>query len=227
MRTMIPDVAFDLTLEHGRCVGVRIPSEEATLDALVESALSPEQRIRARGLPILRRRTWVGGRAAMREVLERLGAGSHAVAADDRGAPVLPAGFAGSITHKEGLAVALLAVESTARVGVDLEMDVPRSQDLSSRILTDGEAAELAALDAVALAREVLLRFSAKEAVYKALDPFVRRYVGFKEVSVSTRADGTARVTTHLEQQEGPFAIDVHWRRFDGIVLTTARVTPP
>ncbi len=218
------DIAFDLTLEHGRCVGVRIPAEETALDALAE-ALSPAERARAAGMPLPRRRTWVGGRAAMRQALDRLGLTPVAIASDDRGAPVLPASIAGSITHKEDLAAALVASESLARIGVDLELDVVRSLDIAPRVLTPGEIAEIAHLDANDRAREVLLRFSAKEAVYKALDPFVRRYVGFGEVAVSPREDGTAVVLPGLPAHEGPFAIDVRWRRFDGIVLTTARVT--
>jgi enterobactin synthetase component D len=217
------DIAFDLTLEHGTCVGVRIPAAGAELDALAE-ALSPEERARAAGMPPLRRRTWVGGRAAMREALGRAGLAQVGVPSDDRGAPILPTGIAGSITHKENLAAALVARESSARVGVDVELDIVRSQDIASRVLTPGEVAEIAHLDERARAREVLLRFSAKEAVYKALDPFVRRYVGFGEVAVSPREDGTARVTPGLPAGEGPFAIEVRWRRFDGIVLTTARV---
>jgi len=109
-------------------------------------------------------------------------------------------------------------------VGVYVEHDVPGQQDISSRVLADDEAFELAAHDPLARAREVLLRFSAKEAIYKALDPFVRRYVGFKEVSVVTHPGGGARVTSRLRDGEGPFAIEVRWQRFDGIVLTTARV---
>ena len=97
----------------------------------------------------------------------------------------LAAGVAGSITHKEGLAAALVALESRARVGVDLELDVVRTLDIASRVLTTGELAGIAPLDAIERAREVLLRFSAKEAVYKALDPFVRRYVGFRRSRVS------------------------------------------
>ncbi len=224
---MASDIAFDLTLAHGRCVGVRIPVEGAALDELVDTMLAPEEQTLAMGLPILRRRTWAGGRAAMREVLARVGVRPSALLADDRGAPLLPAGVAGSITHKEGVAAALVAFEPRVRIGVDLEMDVARSHDLSSLILADDEIAELADVEGGALGREVLLRFSAKEAVYKAIDPFVRRYVGFKEVSVSTRRDGTADVTTRFDRAEGPFAIEVHWRRFDGIVLTTARVSPP
>jgi len=143
------DIAFDLALEHGRCVGVRIPTADAALDALA-GALSPAERSRAAGMPMPRRRTWVGGRAAMREALDRLGLTPVAIASDDRGAPVLPAGVTGSITHKEGLAaalvalVALVAPASSARVGVDVEHDIVRSQDIASRILTPAELAEMA-----------------------------------------------------------------------------------
>jgi 4'-phosphopantetheinyl transferase EntD len=218
------DVAFDIELEHGRCVGVRIPEGDAAVAALGET-LAREEAAFARTLPPLRRRTWIGGRVALREALARAGFEvTTPVPADDRGAPVLPPGISGSVTHKEGLAAALVARATGARVGVDLEHDVVGKQDIASHILADDEVAELSPLDAPSRAREVLLRFSAKEAIYKALDPFVRRYVGFKEVSVVTQPDGGARVTSRLRDSEGPFAIDVRWRRFDGIVLTTARV---
>src|ERR1019366_6126435 len=101
--------------------------------------------------------------------------------------------------------------------------DVARPLDIASRVLRDAELDELDGLDAAERAREVLLRFSAKEAIYKALDPFVRRYVEFKEMSVSPRPGGTALVTPYLRDGEGPFVIEVRWRRVDGIVLTTAR----
>lgn len=219
------DIAFDLALEHGRCLGVRIPGDDAALDALAE-AVSPEERSRAASMPGLRRRTWLGGRAAMHEALSRLGVTPVAVPSDDRGAPILPAGLAGSITHKERVAAALVAHESTARVGVDVEMDVPRSPDIGRRVLTADEMAEIAPMAEDERAREVLLRFSAKEAIYKALDPFVRRYVGFLEVALTPRPDGTAVVVQALRENEGPFAVEVRWRRFDGLVLTTARVLP-
>jgi 4'-phosphopantetheinyl transferase EntD len=90
--------------------------------------------------------------------------------------------------------------------------------------LTGRELAEIAHLSGEERGREVLLRFSAKEAVYKAIDPFVRRYVGFLEVEVSPRPDGSAAFASLLPIGEGPFVVDVRWRRFDGVVLTTARV---
>jgi 4'-phosphopantetheinyl transferase EntD len=120
--------------------------------------------------------------------------------------------------------VALVACESDLRVGVDVEADEPGSIDISSKVIADDEMADLAPLGALERAREVLLRFSAKEAIYKALDPFVHRFVGFKEVSVAPQADGRADVRLHLDNNEGPFAVEVRWRRFDALVLTTARV---
>ena len=84
--------------------------------------------------------------------------------------------------------------------------------------------AAIAGLEGDERQRAILLRFSAKEAIYKALDPFVRRYVDFKEVALTPRSDGGADVTMHLREGEGPFVVEAQWRRFDGIVLTTARV---
>jgi enterobactin synthetase component D len=217
------DISFDLRLDHGRCVGVRLPDARGAIDGLVESALAPEERVHAETLSVLRRRTWVGGRVALRLALSRSGLDAPAVLADARGAPMLPAGVSGSISHKDSLAVALVD-RGAGRVGVDVEIDGVRSRDIASRVLTDEEVTEIAALDDAARAREVLLRFSAKEAIYKALDPFLQRYVGFKEVSVVPRAGGEAHVQARLRVSEGPFTIEARWLRFDGLILTTARV---
>jgi phosphopantetheine--protein transferase-like protein len=117
-----------------------------------------------------------------------------------------------------------VAREAFARLGVDIEDDVVGSLDISRRVLSHQEVEELAPLAPGPRAREVLLRFSAKEALYKALDPFVQRYVAFGEVSISPQVDGTTRVALHLAGSEGPFSVDVRWLRVESIVLTTARV---
>ncbi|MBV9947319.1 MAG: 4'-phosphopantetheinyl transferase superfamily protein [Myxococcales bacterium] len=225
---MPAEIAFDLALEHGRCVGVRLPESGADVDALASEWLAPGERAFAESLSPLRRRSWVGGRAALRATLQRLGLVCPAVLADARGAPALPEGILGSISHKQRLAVALVAGGGPGEaLGVDLEVDAPARVDIASRVLTLEEAEELAGLDAMARAREVILRFSAKESIYKALDPFVRRYVDFLEVSLRPRPDGSAEVVARLRQGEGPFMIEPRWRRLDGLVLTTARVTFP
>jgi enterobactin synthetase component D len=218
-----PDVAFDLPLEHGRCVGVKLPKLPAQVDALAETLL-PAERTLAAGLGEVRRRTWVGGRVAMRQALLRARIEAPAVLSDPRGAPLLPPGVSGSISHKTQRATAIVAREPFARLGVDIEDDVVGSLDISRRVLSHQEVEELASLAPGPRAREVLLRFSAKEALYKALDPFVQRYVAFGEVSISPQVDGTTRVALHLAGNEGPFSVDVRWLRLESIVLTTARV---
>lgn len=224
MPRVIPDVAFDLELPHGRCVGVRLPEAVGVVEALAERALLPEERAHAATLGAVRRRTWMGGRIALRQALVREGIDAPPVLADGRGAPALPPGVAGSISHKEDMAVAIVAREPSAKLGVDIERDAPGKLDISRKVLTDEELAELARLGSAERAREVLLRFSAKEAIYKALDPFVQRYVAFREVALTLRADGTSVVTPRLPAAEGAFAIDARWMRRDGAILTTARV---
>jgi enterobactin synthetase component D len=221
-----PEIVFDRVSEHGLALAVRIPPEPEAADALGDGILVEGERAFAAGLLPLRRRTWIAGRVATRMALLRLGLAAPAVLADERGAPLLPATLAGSISHKNDIAVALVAPcpSRGARIGVDIEMDAVGKIDISSCVLTVEEQAELAPLTAEARAREVLLRFSAKEAIYKALDPFVHRYVGFRELSVSLDAQGGGRVTSHLPRGEGPFAFCVRWWRFAGVVLTTARV---
>lgn len=220
---MTLDIAFRLDLAHGVCVGVRLPSELPE-DALAQVA--PEERAFALTLSPLRRRGYVGGRVAMRAALAELSSSEAPVLTDDRGAPIVPPGFVGSISHKETIAVALAAREGAgARVGVDVENDRPRRSDIARHVLRPEERAELDGLDEEPRARELLVRFSAKEAIYKAVDPFVRRYVAFSEAYVAPSGDGSAVARLFLRADEPRFAVDVRWVRRDGLVLTTARVS--
>jgi 4'-phosphopantetheinyl transferase EntD len=222
---MSPAIAFELALDHGLCLGVWLPRAVEDADALAQGVLLAEELAMAATMTPVRRRTWIGGRVALRMVLQRAGLDAPPVLVDDRGAPVLPPGIGGSISHKEELAVALVAREAGgARIGVDVEGERPRPIDISAKVLTQGELQEIAHLAHAEREHEVLLRFSAKEAIYKALDPFVRRYVGFHEVSVTPRPDGIAAVHPMLAEKTG--AIEARWRLVEGTVLTTARVEP-
>lgn len=200
-----------------------MPDDDASIDALADGALVAEERAFAGSLTAIRRRTWVGGRVAMRHALSRVSIEVLPVLTDARGAPLLPPDIAGSISHKENLAVALVARDA-ARLGVDVEIDSARARDIASKVLTGDEVAELDGLEDHARGRAVLLRFSAKEAIYKAIDPFVRRYVGFKEVTVKPLPGGRADVRLHLPSSEGSFVVEVRWLRWEAFVLTTARV---
>ena len=50
-----------------------------------------------------------------------------------------------------------------------MELDAPLRTDITRAVLTEAEVTELAALEGAGRLAEVKLRFSAKEAVYKAL----------------------------------------------------------
>ncbi|CAN5690922.1 hypothetical protein BH11MYX3_BH11MYX3_45830 [soil metagenome] len=196
---------------HGVCVIVELTDDR--VDAALATLPAAEQAL-AQKLSPSRRRELVAGRAALHTTLAELApalAGAP-ILTDDRGAPVLPAGWHGSISHKGHRAAALLAPAGEARVGIDLERAAPPRQDIARWILTPREQE---ALDD--RGRGATLRFSIKEAIYKAIDPFVRRYVAFTEVELEV-ADGIAHVTSEL-----PFAIETTWREHAGFWLATAR----
>jgi 4'-phosphopantetheinyl transferase EntD len=159
------------------------------------------------------------GREAMRMLL---GDPAAPLPSDDRGAPVLPAGWVGSISHKGTRAAALVAPDEGARIGLDLERAAPPRLDIGSRILTPAERAALAQLPPHAYGLAVTLRFAIKEAIYKAVDPFVRRYVGFTEVELEVRDDGSCAVRV-LDPARLPVVVSATWREVDGHWLTTAR----
>ena len=201
---------FVARLPFGTCVGVSLPPLPVP-EAEWPAALHPDERGFARALREPRRAAWIGGRVALRGALEAAGvAVPDAILPTDRGAPRLPAGALGSISHKTALAVALAAPARAPVVtlGVDLEELRPLRADVAERVLT---AAEQAALPGAGADREacVLRVFSAKEAIYKALDPWVRRFVGFHEAEV-TFAGERAQARLRLARGEGPFAVALH-----------------
>jgi 4'-phosphopantetheinyl transferase EntD len=198
---------FAVTLPFGACAGVALP-DAAPPEAQWPAALHAGERAFAAGLPEARRASWIGGRLALRAALEAAGlSAGDAILATDRGAPRLPEGVTGSISHKADLAVAV-AGRPPASVGVDLERIRPLRADISTRVLTPRERA---ALPAAGVQRDgqVLRAFSAKEAIYKALDPWVRRYIGFQEVEIAFGPDGALAARLALTGGEGPFAIEL------------------
>jgi enterobactin synthetase component D len=216
------DILFRLELPHGRCVGVAIP--ETAGDALAQ--LAPEERALADRLGEGRRASWVAGRAALRAALADLGVTAGPLISTPRGAPLVPREALGSISHKHTLAVALaVRAEPELALGVDLELDAPLRVDISRRVLTPGELRALEPFDGAQRNHEVLLRLSAKEAIYKALDPFVSRYVSFQEVEVEPHPDGTLTAGLTLTGGEGPFSVDLRWQTLaPSYLLTTARI---
>ena len=240
---------FGLDLPHGRCVGVALPEEQGGASAVPQEVLATlpeEERRHAAQVAPARRASWVGGRIALRAACADLGFDPGPILATARGAPLLPGGVRGSISHKQRLAVGLAARVTDAaaaggagagtvvcQLGVDLERIIAGHSGIARYVLRPEERERLPSGDAAGRTEELLFSFSAKEAVYKALDPFLARYVSFREVSVERRADGSAAVTLFLRPgaDDGGaaglsprFDVDVRWLRRDDFIITTARV---
>lgn len=196
---------------HGVCSIVELADD--ALDAALAQLPAAEQAL-TQSLSHVRRRELITGRTALHALLAELApelAGAP-ILADDRGAPLLPEGWVGSISHKGARAAALVAPAGTARVGIDLERAAPPRQDIARWILTQREQDALEDRG-----RGATLRFSIKEAIYKAVDPYLRRYVAFTEVELEV-VEGIAHVSSEL-----PLAIETTWRELDGFWLATAR----
>ncbi|HEU4730952.1 MAG TPA: 4'-phosphopantetheinyl transferase superfamily protein [Kofleriaceae bacterium] len=208
-----------LALAHGACVIIELADPEAAL-----AALDPAEQAHASLLGAPRRHDYIAGRTAL-----HLALGSPApILSDVRGAPIIPDGWVGSVSHKGAFAAALVARAGLGHIGVDLERAAPPRVDLAPRILTPRELAAVPDRG-----RAVTLRFAIKEAIYKAVDPYVRRYVGFTEVELDLDperepdrepghdlgpAHGAVRVSSEL-----PLAIEATWREHAGHWLATAR----
>jgi 4'-phosphopantetheinyl transferase EntD len=177
----------------------------------------------------------IGGRVALRRAWSIL-PGEYIKPGDIigksiHGAPLLPRGLQASISHKHDLAAAFVSsADPSVSIGVDLEYRRNTAYEkLFSRLLTKEEQQEIrmmkredTELDEEA---QVLLRFSFKEAVYKALHPWLCRYIGFQECSVRPRKDGSAEIDLIMNERDN---LGLHcegsWRIHNDYFLTTVRV---
>jgi enterobactin synthetase component D len=234
------DVVFRTDLPHGRCVGVRIPTgtDVAVPLARMSDALVPEEQAFVESLSPMRKPSWLAGRLALRAALADLGIAHGPILSTTNGGPDLPDEATGSISHKHTLAVGLAArARGGTCIGVDIEpLPGPSAThaipnwdnhpDISSRVMTPEELSALATVPEAHRRQTVILHFSAKESLYKALNPLLERYVSFQEVSLHAHPDGKIDVSLALKGKEGPFLVEARWTEIADHLLTTATVRP-
>lgn len=130
--------------------------------------------------------THLAGRLCAERALHSLTGQLHAIGRHPDGAPVWPVGLLGSISHDTLGAVALVAYCRDYRwLGVDVEplLDASGCQAVREVCLTVDERKQLHASRQPAL--ETTLRFSAKEAYYKAVHPVLGGAMDFLDVELS------------------------------------------
>ena len=142
----------------------------------------------------VRRDTWAAGRTALRVALSASGLRvAGPVLPNGRGAPNLGPGLCGSISHKRWLVAAAVRYNG-GTVGIDVEtLETPRWR-IARRVLTPQELDAVWSLPEGERWQAIVLRFSLKEAVYKAADPWIEEQLGFKDVSVQPLSNGDVAV---------------------------------
>jgi len=217
-------VAYHHATAHGVLTAVHLPDTAEPVPEHVLNQLHPAEAEVARTLKGYRQPQFVGGRLALRRACEQVGVRPAALLSDERGAPLLPNGLAGSVSHKRTIAVGMVARDIEGTLGVDIEDYGPARPSIEEHILVPEEREALAAEPEDRKWIGLLLRFSIKESIYKALDPYVHRYVGFHEAVVSPDLHGQAAVRLQLAKGEGPFLVDARYRWLHGRLLTSVRI---
>ena len=143
----------------------------------------------------------------------------------------------GSISHKDNLGVGIAVIDSQGRVGCDIERCFnPNAHMLSTRVLTEAERETLSHIhdsnagkevnvdkgSAVSflvnsIEEDVMLRFSFKEAIFKAIHPYLARSVDFDEVEVFPQKTGRAEVRLKLKQEESSLLTEASWYRYQHV----------
>ena len=144
------------------------------------------------------------------------------------GAPILPSGVSGSISHKNKYAIGIVRPNAHeplghwsdslsevkklnktieyGHIGIDLEKCTSKAyQSLRERLLTENEQYRMEVdkhSNPLSEEEDVMLRFSFKEAIFKALNPTLKRYVEFGEMEVYPQPNGQALLNFCLKSGE-------------------------
>lgn len=232
---------FEANLRHGLCVAVRLDdASRAAHAARLGSSAPPvaphplEVQAAASMASTSRAAAFCGGRAALHAAMRSCGFHHEvAIARAESGAPVLPSDVLASISHTRGLAAAIVRPASPGAheaIGLDVEQVgrafAPR---LSERVLTAAERQDVQAEVALGSPAQagVLVRFSLKEALYKALHQVGQHQgVAFRDVSVTPQLDGSARCvwSAPKAQLADDWAISLSWSVLSDFYVTSAHV---
>jgi 4'-phosphopantetheinyl transferase EntD len=158
-----------------------------------------------------RRRDFALGRTCAHAALTQLNRDTGPLARASDGAPIWPAGIAGSITHTQGYGAAVVAAAADfAGLGVDAERIGGVTQDLWPRLFGTSERDDLSRQPD--RSRLATILFSAKEACHKAGRA---RVLHFHDLHV-TVCENNFTARRDAEAFEGRCAVK------DGLVLTVA-----
>jgi 4'-phosphopantetheinyl transferase EntD len=194
-----------------------------------EAVLFPEETALIDGAAEARRAEFATARECARQALRRIGAPEAPILRGPKREPLWPAGIVGSITHCKGYRAAAVARTSDMlTIGIDAEPHAAIPDRVAQRVLVEAERewmTQASGRGQVGVHWDRLI-FSAKESVYKAWFPLVRRWLGFDDATVSIDpAAGTFQARLLIAPPAGVPA-EFHGRFLieDGLVLTAIAV---
>lgn len=158
------------------------PDVPGAVLALVEISdrmadLDPAEASLVAGSVAKRQREFSSARYAAHQASQLLGQIAKPLLRDDERRPLWPSRLCGSISHSTVLAGALVTdAAAVGGIGLDIETAGRVENGLLDRLLTEREQR--------ALDGDPARLFSAKEAVYKAVNPRLGRYIDFRDVEV-------------------------------------------
>ena len=206
-------------------VGLLREDDGGPLDLFPEEAAALSPRAVAR-----RRQQFTLGRAAARAALAALHLPPSPILRGEKGEPMWPPGLVGSITHTEGIAIAVVgSTTHYAGLGVDLEPLDPGLSPRAAHLVCAPSELDWAAGDTIRLT----MLFCAKEAIFKAVYPLTHVALDFRHAELRWLPTHEAFAATLTVSAGDEFpagqTLRVTCRLAEGMALATTYVpaSPP
>lgn len=147
-----------------------------------------------------RKAEYLAARYATKKILQAYGCDEVPGIAPDR-APAWPSGWHGSISHSHECAIAVITPDDSGLIpGIDIEFLAPESILHTAYIFSSQDEQDLLAVSNIDYPTALLIVFSAKESLFKALYPEIGRFFDFNATRVCKIETSTQRITLELTQ---------------------------
>ncbi len=130
---------------------------------------------------------FIGGRHCVFKAAKNLGFKIKSLPMDDKGAPIWPNEIVGSISHTKGFAIAAVALKKNYKsIGIDTEVIINETKFsvIEKNILTNFDKQFISTKNYPSKNEIYTLIFSAKEALFKLINPLAHTYFGFNEANM-------------------------------------------
>lgn len=209
---------------YGIYFALSLPSEPQPIPSNIWNRLHKKEQSMAKDLKGFRKISFVGGRLAAKKALQSIQKEHLYISRDPFGAPLLPAPLSISISHKRDVAIALLSRQPKTTIGIDIEALTPERLRIASKILTPAEMDVFSSLPPERRWGFLLVAFSTKEAIFKALAPRLKRYIDFSEAEVFPTTHHISKIRLRLKEKSlSPKEINARYTWNDKYVITSVQ----